>query len=405
MPDVPKNVAASASTVAIPLGRRTRAEEERDLVRLAQSGTEAAFEELIRRHQQRVLALVGSILRRREDVEDVAQQVFLKVFISLKRFDLRSAFSTWLYKITVNECWDYLRKKKVRPLVYEADLSEEQVSRLDGIVSADRPVSGASEQAEVKETLEWMLEKLPEQDQQLLVLKEMEGFSVQELAEILDLNVNTVKVRLFRARSRLMDVYRRRTSPAVRNREATQQMLKGRVENMGREYQKGHEYQGATNIKKKVKAVANISSSACPDYEALLEDSISGEIGGADALRLSEHLKTCAGCREAREHVALTPRLLHLAEATADPGPGFSRDVMARIRTDRDVRSETRILAAARFDGMALRRHRHFGSGCSRRLRHHVSRREARSAGAHARSRSHPGYVYSRSGARSQQSR
>jgi len=166
---------------------------------------------LIRRHQHRVFALVGSILRRREDVEDVAQQVFLKVFVSIKRFDLRSAFSTWLYKITVNECWDYLRKKKVRPLVYEADLSEEQVSRLDGIVSADRPVTGASEQAEVKETLEWMLAKLPEQDQQLLVLKEMEGFSVQELAEILDLNVNTVKVRLFRARSRLMDVYRRRT--------------------------------------------------------------------------------------------------------------------------------------------------------------------------------------------------
>ena len=55
---------------------------------------------------------------------------------------------------------------------------------------------------------------------------------------------------------------------------------------------------------------------------------------------LSEHLKTCAGCREAREHVALTPRLLHLAEATADPGPGFSRDVMARMRTDRDVRAE-----------------------------------------------------------------
>jgi len=212
MPDVPKNVAASASTVALPLARRTRGEEEWILVRQAQNGTEAAFEELIRRHQQRVFALVGSILRRREDVEDVAQQVFLKVFVSLKRFDLRSAFSTWLYKITVNECWDYLRKKKVRPLVYEADLSEEQVSRLDGIISADRPVSGASEQAEVNETLGWLLEKLPEQDQQLLILKEMEGFSVQELAELLDLNVNTVKVRLFRARSRLMDVYRRRTN-------------------------------------------------------------------------------------------------------------------------------------------------------------------------------------------------
>src|SRR6202142_67758 len=210
MADVPKNVAASASTVALPLARRSRGEEERDLVRLAQNGTEAAFEELIRRHQQRVFALVGSILRRREDVEDVAQQVFLKVFVSLKRFDLRAAFSTWLYKITVNECWDYLRKKKVRPLVYEADLSEEQVSRLDGVVSADQPQASSSDRAEARDLLERMMEKLPQQDRELLVLKEVEGFSVQELAEILNLNVNTVKVRLFRARARLMDVYRRR---------------------------------------------------------------------------------------------------------------------------------------------------------------------------------------------------
>ena len=124
-----------------PAGARAkRSESSYDWPKVEQR---PAFEELIRRHQHRVLALVGGILRRREDVEDVAQQVFLKVFVSLKRFDQRSAFSTWLYKISVNECWDYLRKKKVRPLVYEADLSEEQVSRLDGIVSASRPVAGA----------------------------------------------------------------------------------------------------------------------------------------------------------------------------------------------------------------------------------------------------------------------
>lgn len=216
MPNVSKGVAASASALALPVTRSSKGEEERELVRLAQNGTEAAYEELIRRHQRRVAALVGSILRRREDVEDVVQQVFLKVFVSLKHFDLRAAFSTWLYKITVNECWDYLRKKKVRPLVYEADLSEEQVSRLDGIVSADRPPDSPVERAEVKELLDWMLDKLPEQDRQLLVLKEMEGFSVHELAEILGLNVNTVKVRLFRARGRLMEVYRRRKSPGFR---------------------------------------------------------------------------------------------------------------------------------------------------------------------------------------------
>lgn len=212
MADVSKHMAATAPAMAVSLDRAGRQEEDRELVRLSQGGNEAAFEDLVRRHQQRVFALVNGILRRPDDVEDVAQQVFLKAYLGIKRFDQRAAFSTWLYKIAVNECWDYLRKKKVRPLVYEADLSEEQVSRLDGIVSADRPPEGPNDRAEARELVERMLDTLPDQDRQLLLLKEVEGFSVQELAEILKLNVNTVKVRLFRARGRIMDVYRRRLS-------------------------------------------------------------------------------------------------------------------------------------------------------------------------------------------------
>ncbi|HTW22715.1 MAG TPA: sigma-70 family RNA polymerase sigma factor [Candidatus Baltobacteraceae bacterium] len=216
MSDVSKRMAATAPALAVPLDRAGRQEEDRELVRLSQGGNEAAFEDLVRRHQQRVFALVNGILRRPDDVEDVAQQVFLKAYLGIKRFDQRAAFSTWLYKIAVNECWDYLRKKKVRPLVYEADLSEEQVSRLDGIVSADRPPEGPNDRAEAREMLERMLDSLPDQDRQLLLLKEVEGFSVQELAEILKLNVNTVKVRLFRARGRIMETYRRRMSQGKR---------------------------------------------------------------------------------------------------------------------------------------------------------------------------------------------
>ena len=99
--------------------------DDRELVRRAQAEDQDAFEELVRRHQHRVTAVAGGILRHREDVEDIAQQVFVKAYFSLKPFDQRAAFSTWLYKITVNECWDLLRKRKVRPLVYESDLSEE----------------------------------------------------------------------------------------------------------------------------------------------------------------------------------------------------------------------------------------------------------------------------------------
>src|SRR6266699_5205594 len=106
--------------------RPAKAADDRELVRWAQAEDKEAFEELIRRHQHRVFAVAGGILRRREDVEDIAQQVFIKAYYSLKRFDHRAAFSTWLYKITVNECWDLLRKKKARPLVYESDFNDEQ---------------------------------------------------------------------------------------------------------------------------------------------------------------------------------------------------------------------------------------------------------------------------------------
>ena len=85
---------------------------DRELVRRAQADDKEAYEELVRRHQQRVLAVASGILRRHEDVEDIAQQVFVKAYFSLKRFDGRAAFSTWLYRITLNECWDLLRKKK-----------------------------------------------------------------------------------------------------------------------------------------------------------------------------------------------------------------------------------------------------------------------------------------------------
>jgi len=227
MADVPKGMVASAPAIALPFNLSGKPAEDRELVRLSQNGTVAAFEELVRRHQQRVFALVGGILRRPEDVEDVAQQVFLKAYLGIKRFDQRAAFSTWLYKIAVNECWDYLRKKKVRPLVYEADLTEEQVSRLDGIASLGRPPEGANERAEARQILDRMLAVLPEQDRQLLVLKEMAGFSVQELAEILKLNVNTVKVRLFRARGRIMDTYRRRMGSAGKRGAASAAQRKG----------------------------------------------------------------------------------------------------------------------------------------------------------------------------------
>jgi len=190
-------------------GGVSTAADERQLVRRAQKGDKDAFEFLVQRHQHRVFAVARGILRRQEDIEDVAQQVFVKAYFSLKRFDQRAAFSTWLYKITVNECWDLLRKRKARPLVYEADFSEEQLKQYSA--SEQRADNGpdTSERMAMRQRLDRMLAQLDERDRAMLILKEVEGFSVEEIADSLGLNANTVKVRLFRARRRVVEYARR----------------------------------------------------------------------------------------------------------------------------------------------------------------------------------------------------
>lgn len=204
----PETAAKSAATSAAP-SQVTAVTEDRSLVRRAQAGDKEAFESLVRRHQHRVFAVAGGILRRREDVEDVAQQVFVKAYFSLKRFDQRAAFSTWLYKITVNECWDLLRKKKVRPLLYESDLSEEQAQQFGAAEKQHLSLPDASEKLEAQQQVELLLEGLDARDRMMLILKEVEGFAIEEIAEILDLNANTVKVRLFRARRRIVNQARK----------------------------------------------------------------------------------------------------------------------------------------------------------------------------------------------------
>ena len=201
---------ATAAALKPAAAKASGAPDDRELVRRAQDGDKEAFEELVRRHQHRVFGVAGGILHRREDVEDIAQQVFVKAYFSLKRFDQRAAFSTWLYKITVNECWDLLRKKKVRPLLYESDLSEEQAQQFSATERLDSGAQDVSDRLEAQEQVERLLQGLDERDRMMLILKEVEGFAIDEIAEILDLNANTVKVRLFRARRRIVNRVRKR---------------------------------------------------------------------------------------------------------------------------------------------------------------------------------------------------
>ena len=205
-------MATITSTLAAPTVADTRNEgrvtyrdtAEAEMVRLAQSGDDAAFRGLVERHQSKVFSIIYGILRNRNDAEDIAQQVFTKIYFSLKNFDFRSSLLTWVYKITVNECYDYLRKQKVRKLVYESDLAEEDQRTMENSPLAIETRPAVDRRTEGRDYLMKLLSKVSEEERMLLIQKEVEGLTVEELSRLTGLNENTIKVKLFRARQKLV---------------------------------------------------------------------------------------------------------------------------------------------------------------------------------------------------------
>jgi RNA polymerase sigma-70 factor, ECF subfamily len=187
--------------------------KEADLVRRVQNGDEMAFREVVERYQSKVFSIIYGILRNHNDAEDIAQQVFAKIYFSIKNFDFRSSLLTWIYKITVNECYDYLRKKRVRKLVYESDFSEDDKMKMENSEPAMDRRPMIDKTLAQRDYVNKLMAKLPEEDRRLLMLKEVEGHSVEELAEMTGLNENTIKVKLFRARQKLVKASQR-LSPA-----------------------------------------------------------------------------------------------------------------------------------------------------------------------------------------------
>ncbi len=194
------------------IGERTRTRarvdhkhsEEAALVRRVQARDEIAFREIVERYQTKVFSIIYGILRNHNDAEDIAQQVFSKVYFSIGNFDFRSSLLTWIYKITVNECYDYLRKKRVRKLVYESDFSAEDAQRLESSEPAVDPSAPVDRQLAQHDLVIKLLSKVSEEDRSLILLKEVEGHSVEELAAMTGLNENTIKVKLFRTRQKLL---------------------------------------------------------------------------------------------------------------------------------------------------------------------------------------------------------
>lgn len=181
-----------------------RSSDEAALVRRVQAEDEIAFREIVDRYQAKVFSIIYGILRNRNDAEDIAQQVFAKIYFSIKNFDFRSSLLTWIYKITVNECYDYLRKKRVRKLVYESDFSADDSMRMESSEPATDQAPAIDHRLAQHDLILKLLSKISEEDRSLILLKEVEGHSVEELSEMTGMNENTIKVKLFRARQKLV---------------------------------------------------------------------------------------------------------------------------------------------------------------------------------------------------------
>ena len=179
---------------------------EPEVIMQARSGDPAAFNELVRAYRKRILGTVFRLIGRQEDVEDVGQEVFLRLYHSLDQLRTPEVFEPWLYRLTVNAAYDYLRRQKRHAESRMADLSEEQVLMADAAASGRRALE-EKEKSQIREMVAMLLDQVSEEDRILLTLKEVEGLSLKELEKIYQVNENALKVRLFRARQRVIKGY------------------------------------------------------------------------------------------------------------------------------------------------------------------------------------------------------
>ena len=170
-------------------------DDDYSIIRQFIDGDKSSFQILVKRHKEKVRNIIYITMNNSALVDDIAQDVFITVYKNLKYFRFESQFTTWLYRITVNRCKDYLRKMNVRrifsPIEEGTEISEYSTPVEDNDIS--RIVMDA-------------ISKLPVKLRMPLILKDIEGFSYQEISESLNCEMGTVKSRIFRGREKLKEI-------------------------------------------------------------------------------------------------------------------------------------------------------------------------------------------------------
>jgi RNA polymerase sigma factor (sigma-70 family) len=177
---------------------------EGDLVKHARRGDLAAYDELVKRYQERIYATIYHMTSNHEDANDLAQDSFIKAYSALKSFKGGSSFYTWLYRIAVNKTINFLkqRKNKFHLSLNDLDVNAENDPDLVALVSDKTPFREAG-LTELQKKLNEALLKLSEPHRMVVVLHDVQGQSHEEIAEIMGCNIGTVRSRLFYARQQL----------------------------------------------------------------------------------------------------------------------------------------------------------------------------------------------------------
>lgn len=193
---------ASAETIR-PAGSIDRAEEQL-IVRRAQKGDLAAYDELVRRYQERIYATIYHMTSNHEDANDLAQESFIKGYQALKSFKGGSSFYTWLYRIAVNKTINFLKQRKNRAgmSLNDLDFNAEKDPDLVALISDKTPRRDAA-LGELQKKLNEAMQKLSEPHRLVVTLHDVQGLAHEEIAEIMECNVGTVRSRLFYARQQL----------------------------------------------------------------------------------------------------------------------------------------------------------------------------------------------------------
>ncbi len=193
---VPPNPAPQAAAQTAP--------DDYALVKRAQGGDTDAYDQLIRRYQERIYATVYHMTSNHEDANDLAQEAFIKAYRALKSFKGDSSFFTWVYRIAVNKTINFLKQRKNRNhmSLNDLDFNAEHDPDLVSLIS-DRTPRRDIHLAELQEKLNAALQKLSEEHRLVVTLHDVQGLPHEEISKIMDCNVGTVRSRLFYARQQL----------------------------------------------------------------------------------------------------------------------------------------------------------------------------------------------------------